>query len=174
MESFLDPKEVLKRLKLRKDITAADFGSGSGGWAIPLAKKLEDGQVYAIDILKEPLSALQGKISLEKIENIRTIHSDVENKKGSTLPDSSIDLVLMTNLLFQTEDKKAVFVEAKRILKKGGELLVVDWKKEASLGPEKRRVLPEEVKKIAEGYDFKLEKELEAGVYHYALVFQKP
>ena len=70
MESFLDPKDVLKQLKLRKNITAVDFGSGSGGWAIPLAKKLEDGLVYAIDILKEPLSALEGRASLEKIENI--------------------------------------------------------------------------------------------------------
>ena len=46
---------------------AADFGCGSGGWAIPLAKKLEEGKVYAIDILEEPLSALRARAKLEKI-----------------------------------------------------------------------------------------------------------
>ncbi|PIP24588.1 MAG: hypothetical protein COX33_01180, partial [Candidatus Nealsonbacteria bacterium CG23_combo_of_CG06-09_8_20_14_all_36_125] len=50
---FLNPSEVLKQLNLKKNMVAADFGSGSGGWAFPLAKKLEEGKVYAIDILEE-------------------------------------------------------------------------------------------------------------------------
>lgn len=174
MESFLNPNEVLKQIKLRRDMMAADFGSGSGGWAMPLAKKLEDGLVYAIDILEEPISALRGKIALEKISNIRVIRSNVENKNGSTLPDSSFDLVLMTNLLFQAEDKKAIFTEAKRILKKGGKVLVVDWKKTAALGPEKGRISEAETKKIAKEAGLVLEKEFQAGIYHYGLIFVKP
>ncbi|PIW91239.1 MAG: hypothetical protein COZ90_01425, partial [Candidatus Nealsonbacteria bacterium CG_4_8_14_3_um_filter_37_36] len=74
---FIDPEEVLKQLKLEKNMTACDFGSGSGGWALPLAKKLEEGKVYAIDILEEPLSALRAKIKLGKILNIEVIKSDV-------------------------------------------------------------------------------------------------
>ena len=65
MEGFLNPSEVLESLELRKDMIAADFGCGSGGWVIPLAKKLEEGKVFAIDILEEPLSALRAKIKLE-------------------------------------------------------------------------------------------------------------
>ncbi|GAH20696.1 unnamed protein product, partial [marine sediment metagenome] len=42
-QGFLNPSEVLKQLKLKKDMIAADFGCGSGGWALPLAKKLEEG-----------------------------------------------------------------------------------------------------------------------------------
>ena len=152
-------------------MVAADFGSGSGGWAIPLAKKLEEGKVYAIDILEEPLSALRAKTKLEKIFNIETIKSDVE--KGSKLFNESCDFVLMTNLLFQCEDKKKVIEEGKRVLKPGGKILVVDWKLDASLGPKESRVSAEEVKKIAEEIDLKLEKEFEAGSYHYGLVFLK-
>ena len=74
---FLNPSEVLKQFKLKKGMVAADFGCGAGGWAIPLAKKLEEGKIYAIDILEEPLSALRAKIKLEKIFNIETIKSDV-------------------------------------------------------------------------------------------------
>lgn len=170
---FLNPNEVLNQLKLRKDMTACDFGSGSGGWSIPLAKKLEDGLVYAIDILEEPLSALKGKAALEKITNIKIIQANVENKNGSTLSDNSVDLVLMTNLLFQLEHKKEVFGEAKRILKKAGKILVVDWKKEAPLGPEKGRISEKEVKEIVKEFGFKLEKEFPAGLYHYGLIFEK-
>lgn len=170
MEGFLNPSEVLKKIKLKDNMTAADFGCGSGGWAIPLAKKLEDGKVYALDILEEPLSALKVKINLNKISNIKTVLTDVE--KGTEIFEQSCDLVLMTNLLFQVEDKKKVFEEAKRILKKNGRILVVDWQEESSLGPEEK-VSSEEVKKIAEEAGFNTEKEFEAGTHHYTLIFVK-
>lgn len=173
MESFLNPTEVLKHLKLRKDIIAVDFGCGSGSWTLPLAKKLEDGIIYAIDILEEPLSALRGRAELEKVSNIKTILANVENKQGSTLSDNSVDLVLMSNLLFQLEDKKGVFVEAKRILKREGQVLVVDWKEDAPLGPKENRVSEKEVKKIASELGLKLKKEFEAGIYHYGLIFER-
>jgi ubiquinone/menaquinone biosynthesis C-methylase UbiE len=173
MNDFIDPAKVLKLLKLRKDMSAVDFGSGSGGWAIPLAKRLEDGLVYAIDILEEPLSALRGRMALGKISNIRIIRSNVESKSGSTLPDLSVNLILMTNLLFQTGNKKTIFEEAKRILKKGGRILVVDWKKEPALGPKERRISQKETQKIAEDLGFKTEEEFEAGLHHWGLILVK-
>lgn len=174
MEGFLNPEEVLNQLELREDMTAADFGSGAGGWALPLAKRLNEGKVYAIDILEEPLSALESKTQHEKIPNIQTILSDIEREEGSKLPDGSCDLVLMTNLLFQVEDKRVVMEEGKRVLKSNGKILVVDWRLESPLGPEKGRISVQEVKKIAEELGLKLKKEFPAGTYHYGLVLEKP
>lgn len=174
MGEFLNPKEVLKKIKLQKTMSAADFGSGSGGWTLPLAKKLEDGKIYAIDILEEPLSALKSAAGLEKISNIQTIRSNIEDKNGSKLSDSSVDLVLMTNLLFQVKNREGVFGEAKKVLKNGGKILVVDWNPDSSLGPEKGRISEEEVKKMAKEQGLKLEDEFEAGIYHYGLLFKKP
>lgn len=173
MVKFVNPNEVLNKIKLRSDMTAADFGCGSGGWVIPLAKKLEQGLVYAIDIQEEPLSALESKLKVEGIQNVKKVLSDIEVENGSKVPALSSDLVLMTNLLFQTEKKKEVFKEADRILKPGGKILVVDWKPETSLGPDEGRVSPEEVKKLAEEFKLKLKKEFSAGDYHYGLVFEK-
>jgi ubiquinone/menaquinone biosynthesis C-methylase UbiE len=173
MTGFLNPKKVLQQLKLKKSMTAADFGSGAGGWAIPLAKILEEGKVVAIDILEEPLSALRGKRGLEKTFNIETIKSNVEAPMGSRLSPNSFDLVLMTNLLFQIEDKEQVLSEAKRILKKGGRILVVDWKSDSSVGPEEGRVESEDVKKIAENLKLEVEKGFEASTYHWGLILVK-
>jgi len=172
MDGFLNPQEVLNELKIEGEMIAADFGSGSGGWAIPLAKRLKFGKVYAVDILEEPLSALKSKAEIQKVYNIETINSNVE--KGIKLPDLSCDLVLLTNLLFQIEDKKRVLTEAKRVLKKGGKILVVDWLPEALQGPREGRVSPDEVKKIAKNLNLKLEKEFRTGIYHYGLIFIKP
>ncbi|OGZ18573.1 MAG: hypothetical protein A2175_01850 [Candidatus Nealsonbacteria bacterium RBG_13_42_11] len=171
MEGFLNPNEVLKELKLREEMSAADFGSGSGGWVIPLAKQLEEGKVYAVDILKEPLSALKAKLSLEKITNVQLVSADVE--KGTDIFEDSCDLVLMTNLLFEVSDKKKVLEEGKRILKKGGRILVVDWKIKAPLGPKEGRVSPQEVKNIALDLNLRVEKEFDAGSFHYGLIFIK-
>ncbi len=173
MEGFLNPNEVLKNLKLRENMVAADFGSGSGGWVIPLAKKLEEGKVFAIDILEEPLSALKSKVQMGKIFNIETIKSNVESENGSKISDNSCDLVLMTNLLFEAGDKRIILEEGKRVLKKGGKILVVDWKKDAPLGPKKDKVSVEEVKKLAEEVDLKSEKDFEAGIYHWGLILVK-
>ena len=170
MEGFLSPSEVLKNFELRKDMTAADFGCGSGGWVIPLAKKLEEGKVFAIDILDEPLSALRAKIKLEKFLNIEVIKADIE--KTSRVLKNSCDLILMTNLLFEVADIKKVLEEGKRVLKAGGKILVVDWKKDAPLGP-KEKILPEKVKEIAQELDLELEKEFEAGLYHWGLILRK-
>jgi len=171
MPGFLNPSEVLKQLKLQEDMIAADFGCGSGGWVIPLAKKLEEGKIYAIDILEEPLSALRARAKIEKLFNIETRKGDVE--KGTTLLSDSCDLILMTNLLFECEDKKKVLEEGKRVLKKGGKILIVDWLKDNPLTKEIEYISFDEIKEIAKNLNLKLEKEFEAGTYHYGLIFKK-
>ena len=169
--AFLNPLGVLEILDLKESFVAADFGSGSGGWVIPLAKILMYGKIYAIDILEEPLSALKSRARLEKILNIETIKSNVE--KTSKLLSNSCDLVLMTNLLFEADDKEKMMGEGKRILKKGGRILIVDWKEDSPLGPD-YRVSPDEVKGIAERIGFEVEKKFDAGIYHWALILKKP
>lgn len=172
MPEFVNPIQILAKIGLEKTMTAADFGSGSGGWTIPLASLLEEGRVYAIDIQEEPLSALMGKARLQGISNIKKIIADVE-KEVLEIRGNSCDLVLMTDLLFQIDDKTAVFREANRILKPEGKVLVIDWNVDSSLGPREGRISQEKVKELAQNSSFQLEEELKAGDYHYALVFTK-
>jgi len=173
-QSFLNPEEILDDFELSPDMVAAEFGCGSGGFAVPLAKRLDEGLVYAIDIQESPLSALKSRALLENITNIRIIRFDLEKPKGSTLNPDFLDLVFIPNVLFQAKDKSAIISEAERILKSKGKLVVIDWSPGATQGPEKVRVSPEEVKKMVEDVGLKLEKEFEAGKYHYGLVFVKP
>ncbi len=172
MPEFVNPIEILNQIPLRSTMIAADFGCGSGGWTVPLARKLEDGQVFAIDIQEEPLSALESKAKLEGISNIRKIVADVE-RRIPQIPDSSCNLVLITDLLFQVDNKEGVFKEAKRVLIPGGRVLVVEWKPEAPFAPKEGAPSKEEVKEIAQNLGFQLEKEFKAGDYHYGLIFTK-
>jgi ubiquinone/menaquinone biosynthesis C-methylase UbiE len=171
MESFADPKKILEQLSLSERMTAADFGCGSGGWTIPLAKLLEKGKVYAIDVQGEPLSALRARANLEKVGNIEIVVADVE--KGTPLASASVDIVLITNLLCQCYDKTGVMAEAKRVLKPGGKVLIVDWEKDNPLTPCLEKVDFDNLKFFAKSHNLKIEKEFEAGNYHSALILVK-
>ena len=122
--TFLNPIEVLGKINIREDFVVADFGSGSGGWVVPLARRVNKGIVYAIDISGAPLLVLKKKAKDEKLSNIKIIQADIE--KGSQLPDGSCDLVLMTNLLHDVKNKEKVLKEGNRVLREGGHLLIVD------------------------------------------------
>ena len=129
--------------------------------------------VYAIDIQEEPLSSLQGLVKAEKLTNIRTIIGNLEEPGGSKLKDESIDFVLMVNLLFQADNKDGLLREAKRVLKQGGKLLIIDWKKDSPFGPSIERVDPVEVKKLAIREELTPKKEINAGKYHWGILFEK-
>ncbi len=174
MADFLNVDEALNELDLKEDMLAAEFGCGSAIFAIALAKILKKGKVYALDIQEEKLSALKGKLSLEKINNVYAILCDLEAKRGSTLKDNSLNVILMPNLLFQSENKSAIIKESERTLKPGGQLLIVDWLKSNQFGPPKENLVnPQEVKKTAESLGFSFKKEFALGDYHYGLLFTK-
>jgi ubiquinone/menaquinone biosynthesis C-methylase UbiE len=172
MVDFLSPNQILSQLDLKSTMVAADFGCGGGGWTVPLARILRDGRVWAVDIQSEVLSALESKLQLHRIYNVKKVVADIE-RGVPQISSSSVDLVLMSNLLFQVDDKMAVFKEAERVLKEGGKALVVDWVKNAPFGPKEGTVSKEEAREIAESAGFRFEKELPAGGYHYALLFVK-
>jgi len=170
-DEFVNPSKVLKTLPLKANMVACDLGCGSGGWAIPLAKILNRGMVYAVDILEESLSALKGKVEAEQIINISTILSDIE--RGVKIEDKELDLILLTNILYQIQDRENLIKECRRLLKIRGLLLIVDYKKEATFGPKEGRLIPEEIIPLLEKLGFREEQRFDAGKYHWALLLSK-
>lgn len=167
---FLKPEQVIKEIPLKPDMVVAEFGCGSGGFVIPLAKRLEDGLVYAIDVQEEPLNVLKSKSIAERLSNVKIVRADLEN--NSTLKENSTDLVIISNTLFQAEDRKAMIGEAGRVLKPKGILVVIDWEKGAPQGPSEG-ISQDQVKEISKERGFSFRENIEAGQYHYGLIFEK-
>jgi len=164
MVELLNPEKVISELPLEKEMSIADFGCGSGGWVIPLAKKSKDAKIYAIDVLREALSALKGRLEMEKVYNIRTVLADLE--KGSGLADDFLDLVLLTNILFQVDEKEKLIKEAHRTLRRDGMLLLVDWEVKEDDAENK-------ADKLVRQEGFKKIKEINAGEDHFAYLYKK-
>jgi ubiquinone/menaquinone biosynthesis C-methylase UbiE len=168
-------QQVIQQAGVSSGEKIADFGAGSGFIATQLAKAVgENGRVFAIDILEEPLEALNSKANNEKLFQIKTIKSDLEKENGSTLDPGSCDWVVMANLLFQIGDPSLIIKEAKRILKQGGKVLGVEWLPEKLISQESHFLhSPELIKKVFKNTGFNFVKEFSPGPNHYALIYQK-
>ena len=171
---FLNPEKILEQLSLRDNIIVADFGCGHGYFSIPLAKMANQGTVYVLDVIEEALQAVESQAGLEKVDNIKVIHCNLEVLESSGLADNSVDLVVLANILFQSQKKSAILKEAKRVLKQGGQLVLIEWISGSSLAPKQGWLISkEEAQQIVEDKGMTLDRELEMDSQHYGLVFKK-
>ncbi len=171
--TLLNADEILTHVMMRQGMRVGDLGCGGHGqFSLNAARKVgSTGVVYVVDILKTVLAELAKKARLEGIANIKPIWSNLEIVGSTAIPAQSLDIALLINLLFQTRDRVSVLTEAKRLLKPGGQLLIVDWKPTATpLGPAvERRFTPPDCQRAAAG--FILVEQFDAGRYHYGMVF---
>ena len=172
---FLNPQSVIDQAGLSPGMRVADFGCVTGDFALAAARAVgADGQVSAIDIQDSALSSTRSKARIAGVLNINLIKANLEIYKSSALPDESQDAVLLTNILFQTENKNDIIKESFRVLREGGTLVFVDWLKEADFGPARGwRLEKDETKALIEKEGFIFKKEIGAGAFHFGMVFRK-
>ena len=127
---FTDPVKNLKAFGLREDNIVADLGAGTGFYTIAAAKILNQGKVYAIEITKDYLVTIKNKVKELSLQNVEIVWGNVEKIGGTHIGDGIIDAVIVSNVFFQVEDKNNFVEEIKRILKKGGRVLFIDWEAE--------------------------------------------
>ena len=176
---FVSPEQIIEMLDLAPQMSVADFGCGSGHYVIGAAKKVgKSGRVYAIDIQQEMLSFVRSKAQMAGLSNVETIWTDLEMPDATRLKENTVDLVIISNILFQAENKNQVMKEALRILKPGGRLVVIEWnigEEKSKLGPPMdARISPQNAKMLSEEGGFSFVKEFDPGEHHYGLIFKKP
>jgi len=176
---LLDPEALLRgALSLELGHQVGDLGCGGAGYfTLPAARIVgSKGKVYALDILRFALDGVESKVKLAGLLNVETIWSDLERPGAAKIPEGSLDRALLVNLMFQSRQNENIMREAWRLVKPGGELLVVDWKVQPTLfgPPLAQRLQPSAVEALAHKLGFKTKQQFEAGPYHYGFVFTKP
>ena len=173
---FAHPPRNVAALGVQPGMKIADFGSGSGAYVLAIAKELHHtGHVYAIDIQKDLLRRTKNEAERLGYKNVEVLWGDLEAENGSKIADNTLELVLISNLLFQVEDKRQVMAEAKRITRPNGRVAVIDWSESfGGLGPTKEDVVPKsDVLTLARSVDLVFVSEFAAGAHHFGLVFRK-
>lgn len=174
--AFSDPKRNIEQFVLSPGMEVADFGAGAGYVAVEAAEQVgSEGKVYVIDIQQDLLTKATHLASEHHLASLVFIHGDLEAPKGTKLPDASVDAVIISNLLFQVEHKRAVMDEAYRIVRPGGRVLIVDWRESfGGMGPQPEFVVREsDARDLAQAVTFEYVSSIDAGAYHYGLIFKK-
>lgn len=173
---FLNPDKIALEFGLKEGMNAADFGCGAGYFTVLMAKFVgETGKVTALDVQESPLDSVMVKAKAAGIENVQTVRSNLEVLGSSKLRDESQDIVLLANILFQSVKKELIIREAVRVTKKNGMLIIIDWEKGGNgFGPPDYLRLDEEsMKSVAVGEGLIFERNIDAGAFHYGLIFRK-
>src|SRR3989344_3489734 len=174
--SFLNPTRTLRAAKLHDGARVADFGAGSGFFTRAAARLVGGrGLVWAVDVHQDMLPRLKNLALQEGLHNVEVVHGNVERAGGSNLPDENFDLVIVANLLFGAEHKEQIVKEAKRVLRKGGRALVIDWRDSFNgMGPHKDHVVTQDhAQTLFELGGFTHPEPVPAGEYHWGFLARK-
>jgi ubiquinone/menaquinone biosynthesis C-methylase UbiE len=127
----LRPLELVRDIGvLANGMTAIDLGCGTGIFTLPMAKLVGDkGRVYAVDDSAEMLERVRAK---NPPPNVRLLLADMVS---NGIESQIADLCLLSSVLHEVEQPGKLMAETFRLLKPGGKVVVMDWKKESASPP---------------------------------------
>jgi ubiquinone/menaquinone biosynthesis C-methylase UbiE len=139
-------KEIVNRLPIEEGQIIADVGAGTGQFESLLSKKVgPQGKVYAVDIAPAFIPFMKKRFAEEKLSNVEVVQSKLDS---STLPDKSVDLIVVIDTYHHFDQHDKMLNDFKRILKDKGHLVVVDFKRSKNA----RKWIMEHVSKTQEEY----------------------
>ena len=166
-QKLLPAAEIIRDFGIGRGDKVADLGAGSGYFTIPIAKETGE-DVYAVDIEPKMLDVLKERATADKVENIRYVVSDLEK---IPLDNNTVDKMVAAFVLHEVENLSNALDEMKRILKPGGNVLVLEWEAvDSEIGPPISERIPSDglVETLGRhGFDAKLSHPSEA---HYTVV----
>ncbi len=172
---FTNPSQNILQLGLTEGMKVADFGAGTGFYSKAASERVGySGKVYAIEVQKDLVKKLEHDIRDWGLSNVECIWGDIEKRGGTKIADHSMDRVILSNVLFQVEDKLGLLDEIKRVLKKEGEVLLIDWNKAiGGIGPTSSSlVLQGEALELFKKRGFEFVKNISTNPHHYGIIFK--
>ena len=111
---FMPPAKMLAEVEIKPGYKVLDYGCGPGKFTIMIAERIDpSGVVYALDIHPLAIKMVEEKARKKNLSNIKTILSNC----STSLPDSSLDLVIFFDVFHTLDNHKEVLTELHRVLK---------------------------------------------------------
>lgn len=169
----LDPHIMWDALGRPQVNRIVDIGAGTGLISAEFARLAPNALVYAVDTQPEMLQYLREHRKEAVIGQIVTVEND---ESSVPLDDSIADLVTMVNMHHELEDPAAMYAEAYRLLRGGGQLLAVDWKPiETPKGPPVAlRSSAEDAAELVRAAGFAMVRSHEVLPEHWVLTGMRP
>lgn len=128
-DQWQQPDRVIQSLDIRPGQTVADIGSGSGYFALHLARAVGPaGEVYAVDTDKDINEALKERARKEKARNIKVILG----RDDDPLLPVGVDLIFSSNTYHHIHNRVSYFAGVRKYLRSDGRLAIIDLDRRAS------------------------------------------
>jgi len=122
------PSLLIKALRLRPGMKVADIGAGTGALSFPMAKQVAPGGVvFAVEIQPELLDIIRTRSKQRGVKNVRTVLGTTTDPK---VPENSMDLMLLVDVYHEFDFPREMVTNMIRGLKKGGRLVLVEYRGE--------------------------------------------
>lgn len=162
------PSEVIRALALSPDASVADIGSGTGYFAVRLARALPQGRVYGVDLEPDMVRYLGHRAQQEHLPNITAVQAGEHDPR---IP-AAVDLVLMVNTYHHIPEREKYFRKLAGSVKPGGRVAIIDFTLNSPHGPPRHsRVPPGEIKRELASAGYRLVQEHGFLPYQHFLVF---
>lgn len=172
---LIDRQTLFEELHLGEGAVLLDLACGAGNYALALSQHIgKRGLVHAVDLWEEGIVRLWEEVSKRKIANVKPILADVSRRLP--ISDRSVDVCLMATVLHdlvEGNQHEGALGESARVLRPGGTLAVIEFKKiEGPPGPPLLvRLAPEEVERIVAPFGFEPKRVVELGPHNYLSLF---
>ncbi|MBF0478944.1 MAG: class I SAM-dependent methyltransferase [Candidatus Omnitrophica bacterium] len=173
-ENFFDVKKIFAMLKLNNRVhDVVELGCGYGTFTIPAAEIIS-GKIVAVDNDPEMIRLTSERIQQHRLENVEVIQRDFI-ATGSSVKNRSMEYVMLFNIL-NADNQQILFKEAKRVLKKWGQVAVLQWNNEADM-PDGFDIAesprPEQCREWARAAGLGFVGQFDIKPYHCGMVFVK-
>jgi ubiquinone/menaquinone biosynthesis C-methylase UbiE len=172
-------QKYIQQIGIDKNSVVADFGSGAGLFSKYVYNKFKPKKVFAVELHEDLAFSLEKEIRKFKMDEgeskLISVWGDIEEVGGSRIKDGSVDFVLLINTFLLLPWKRNAVLEAKRVLKKGGKVLLIDWHTQLgeSLGHKKMLIHEDFIKYMWQEGGFEIVSKLDKTKYHNVFVLEK-
>jgi ubiquinone/menaquinone biosynthesis C-methylase UbiE/intracellular sulfur oxidation DsrE/DsrF family protein len=176
-EVFARRKEIVEACGIKPGQTVADIGAGTGLFTRLFSDAVgKDGRVIAVDIAQKFLDHIAARSREAGLKNIDTVLCKPDSTE---LPPASIDVAFICDTYHHFEFPKKTMLTLQRALKPGGQVILIDFRREegkssefvlshvrAGQGVFEREINDVGLRKVRENRDLLQE--------NYFVVFEKP
>lgn len=166
---------VVQALNLKPGMDIADIGAGTGFYSLLFAEKVgAAGNIFAVDVAEDFVLNINLRAAEKKLKNI---HGVLSKQKDTLLAPASIDMAFVCDTYHHFEYPKTMLSSIYRALRPGGQLIIIDYKKQSGISSSwvmsHVRTDRKAVIKEVEQAGFKFDSEVDILMTNYFLRFIK-
>jgi cyclopropane fatty-acyl-phospholipid synthase-like methyltransferase len=136
------PDRVIAALGIKPGQSVADIGAGTGYFSTRLAKVAAAPTVYAVDLEPAMVKHLEQRAAKEGLKNIVPVQASTDSPNLR----APVDTILIVDTYHHIGQRVDYFRRLKASIKPGGQLAIIDFRKDSPDGPPVEfRFTPEQI-----------------------------